>query len=419
MPEEVDPATWDMKSLADWGNTNFNAGVKGSDLRKMKRREVADTLQEAADRTIDAADLAPLDQFIVQHYGEKELAKWATNKFGGEFTAEEFVGVEDLQNAVTTVMQRARATYARREITYPVEFAMDMTAAGLGQNPQQALNQFCNWARARYELEWTPEALPSPDPNELKKLLIEEAERWDDARIAARADKAVAAATTPDELDAWFQANVGAALTDEEKARAAEDPRGVAVDKITEALRAELTQFERWVLLQIVDQAWKDHLYAIDQLKESIGLRSFSQRDPRIEFKREGARLFEEMHESVRDKVTDLIFKAKLSPQVQQRRPAPQAQPAGGGEGGAPAPAPAQRRRPVAPAQPAIAAAAAAASGTASQRADIEAAERAGTGGQPERKKRQPARAVPTVGRNEPCPCGSGKKFKQCCGKRG
>jgi len=59
-----------------------------------------------------------------------------------------------------------------------------------------------------------------------------------------------------------------------------------------------------------------------DGVVESIGLRSFSQRDPRIEFKREGARLFEEMQQSIRDKVTDLIFKAKLTPQVvPQRRP--------------------------------------------------------------------------------------------------
>jgi len=193
----------------------------------------------------------------------------------------------------------------------------------------------------------------------------------------------------------------------------------MAEAKIASVLRAELTQFERWVLLQIVDQAWKDHLYAIDQLKESIGLRSFSQRDPRIEFKREGARLFEEMKQSVRDKVTDLIFKARLTPQAPPRpRPEGRAEhpataaAAGGAAGAAPA-----RRRPVQPAQPATAAAAAAGAGTASQRRDLEAADRAGTGGA--RPKRAPRRTSPAVGRNEPCPCGSGQKYKKCCGQRG
>ena len=90
----------------------------------------------------------------------------------------------------------------------------------------------------------------------------------------------------------------------------------MAEEKVAAVLRAELTQFERWVLLQIVDQAWKDHLHSMDQVRESIGFRSFSQRDPRIEFKREAGRLFEEMKQSIREKVTDLVFKAKLTPQV-------------------------------------------------------------------------------------------------------
>jgi hypothetical protein len=134
----------------------------------------------------------------------------------------------------------------------------------------------------------------------------------------------------------------------------------------------------------------------------------------------------------IRDKVTDLVFKGRLTPQV-MRRP-PQQPPMQEGRGTAPAAPglpgapvrPGQRPAPR-PAEPAIAAAAAAvsASGTAAQRRALEEAERAGGGaegggdGQPARRpKRQPIVAKQTVGRNEPCPCGSGKKYKQCCGKR-
>jgi len=152
-------------------------------------------------------------------------------------------------------------------------------------------------------------------------------------------------------------------------------------------LRAELTQFERWVLLQIVDQAWKDHLHSMDQIRESIGFRSFSQKDPRIEFKREAGRLFEEMKQSIRDKVTDLVYKARLTPQVRPpQAPADQpGVPGGPGPGG-------PGRRPVQPAQPAIAAAAAAATGTgtATQRRDLAFAEQAGSADGP--RKRQPVR---------------------------
>ena len=233
----------------------------------------------------------------------------------------------------------------------------------------------------------------------------------------------MAAGSSPDQLDAWLMSNMNARLTPAERERAVDDPKTVMEEKIATIMRVELAQFERWVLLQILDQAWKDHLHAMDQLKESIGFRSFSQRDPRIEFKREGARLFEEMNMNIRDKVTDLIFKAKLTPQIQQR---PQAQPpAATTTTGTTQATDGQTTtvRQVQPAQPAIAAAAAAATaGTAAQRRDLEVAERAGSGGgdgeKRERRKQQPARAVATVGRNEPCPCGSGKKFKQCCGKR-
>ncbi|NQX90356.1 MAG: SEC-C domain-containing protein, partial [Halioglobus sp.] len=194
-----------------------------------------------------------------------------------------------------------------------------------------------------------------------------------------------------------------------------------AEERIKSLHRAEVTQFERWVLLQILDQAWKDHLYAVDQLRESIGLRSFSQRDPRIEFKREGARLFEEMQASIRDKVTDLIFKAKLTPQQPppQGRAAEGAAPEPPGRAGA-MPMPARQATPP-PAQSAVAAAAAAASaGTEQQRRDMAAADQAGTSSTSAktRSRRQPAKASMTVGRNEPCPCDSGKKYKHCCGKR-
>ncbi|HRQ76780.1 MAG TPA: preprotein translocase subunit SecA [Phycisphaerales bacterium] len=421
MPEDMDQSEWDLKSMADWANANFKAKVKVSDLQDTPRKEVFSRIERAAERLIDEADLSPLDQYLVPHYGERELARWAQNKFGGEVDYNDFVVPahdSPKEKATAKLMERARAAYAEREITYPIDFAIEMTGAAMQQNAQQALAQFCAWVKARYELDWNPNALPSVNPAELRKLLIEAARTWDESKIAERAERAVAQGSSPEKLEEWMRTNAGALFSEEERERLIDDPQTVVEEKLAEVLRAELTQFERWVLLQIVDQAWKDHLYAVDQLKESIGLRAFSQKDPRIEFKREGARLFEEMNESIRDKVTDLIFKAKLTVQPQQRPAGPPASgvaTAGPDAPGAPAPAP------VRPAQSAIAAAAAMASaGTAAQRRDLEAAERATAGGDAEaiKRKPQPAKAAATVGRNEPCPCGSGKKYKQCHGKK-
>ena len=172
-------------------------------------------------------------------------------------------------------MAEARRAYARREITYPIDFAIDMTSAMLQQDPQRALEQFCTWVKSKYELDWHPQMLPSSDPMELKRLLLAEAEKWDEAQICERAERAVAAGSSPDQLDEWFQKHASARLTAEERTRAEDDPQSVAEEKIAAVLRAELTQFERWVLLQIVDQTWKDHLHSMDQIRESIGFRSF------------------------------------------------------------------------------------------------------------------------------------------------
>jgi len=138
------------------------------------------------------------------------------------------------------------------------------------------------------------------------------------------------------------------------------DKRRVLIGKIRQMLRTELTQLERFVLLQILDTAWKDHLYAMDQLRDSVRLRAYSEKDPRIEYKREGARAYEMMQQTVRDRVTDLIFRARLTPEVRLRN-VYEAQEAQHAE-----------------APSALAAAAAAERGTAQQQADMEAADRAG-----------------------------------------
>jgi preprotein translocase subunit SecA len=84
--------------------------------------------------------------------------------------------------------------------------------------------------------------------------------------------------------------------------------------RIESIVRSELLQFERTVVLKTADEAWRNHLYAMDQLRDSISYRAFSQNDPRIEFKREGSRMFTGMLEDVRGQVTEYVFKARLSP---------------------------------------------------------------------------------------------------------
>src|SRR6185436_7327899 len=95
--------------------------------------------------------------------------------------------------------------------------------------------------------------------------------------------------------------------------------RDLLLSRGRQFLRKELTDLEQFVLIQIFDQSWKDHLYAMDMLKSGIGLHAFAEKDPRILYKKEGFRYFEEMMAGIRDKVTDLIFRARVVGQAEAR----------------------------------------------------------------------------------------------------
>jgi len=146
--------------------------------------------------------------------------------------------------------------------------------------------------------------------------------------------------------------------------------------------------FERDILLRILDTQWKDHLHSMDGLREGIGLRGYAQKDPKVEFQREGYALFAETEQRIDERALELIFKFVL-PQPRPTAAASSVSEAEG-EGGRAA-------------QPAASGAAPTA---------IERGPGASSG------RRAPGRGGRSgkVGRNEPCPCGSGKKYKKCCG---
>jgi preprotein translocase subunit SecA len=134
-------------------------------------------------------------------------------------------------------------------------------------------------------------------------------------------------------------------------------------------------ELEKMVLLQMMDQAWKNHLYDLDHLKKSIGLRAYGQKDPLVEYQRESFGLFEIMLGRVREQTVEYLFRVQAP-----RRPPPPprvdiARP--DNPDGKPGKGPAKDK------------------GVSSAVA---------------------ARSIERIGRNDPCPCGSGKKYKRCCG---
>jgi preprotein translocase subunit SecA len=176
-----------------------------------------------------------------------------------------------------------------------------------------------------------------------------------------------------------------------------------------------LRRVERDVMLQIVDTQWKDHLYSLDHLKEGIGLRGYGQRDPLVEYKKESFALFQDMKGRIEEDIVRYLF--RLKPVLTEEaspiaRPAPRRA------------APLTMNHPQAEPAPAFAAAGAAASaGQARSAGQPRAASPFGgsaprparTGGDDVVKTVR--REEPKVGRNDPCPCGSGKKYKKCHGQ--
>jgi len=228
----------------------------------------------------------------------------------------------------------------------------------------------------------------------------------------------------------WFKktfgADVDAAIADAvtekdaDPTPAIEAAAGVHAARKAELGDEEMAEIEQYVLLNTIDGKWKDHLHAIDALKAGIGLRGYAQKDPKNEYKAEAFELFERLFESIEEEVASLVLRVRFSEGDEEERedsvygaaanagsaPAAQQQAAAGAApasgGGA---ATATKAPPARPAKPAVPA-----------RAAFDRARRSG--------EVAPAKPSPAadprfadVGRNDPCPCGSGKKFKKCHGQ--
>jgi len=197
-----------------------------------------------------------------------------------------------------------------------------------------------------------------------------------------------------------------------------------AVEAVTKRYEEKEKQFsselmrwlERRIILDVVDSQWKDHLLSLDHLKEGIGLRGYGQKDPLVEFKKEAFVLFEDMMTRIDNETIRYLFhiqmqQAEKHPDEMQLRPESQRGPAPRGGG----------------AQAAVASAAARASASELQRLP-EVARQIERRQQRQQKDLQyqtgptqaeapkPVRVGAKVGRNDPCPCGSGKKYKKCHG---
>lgn len=389
---------WNWIALAKWANRYFNLNLQDRDLQKVGREDLQNHLLEFGRTLIGKWDVSPLDTFVADDFEIRSLCGWAHHHFTLDVAPDELTGkevpyVEDYLN------EKVRALYDDKEVAFPVKVGLNSFLTGDGSAGEKYNREkLCRWANTRFNRDFRPEDFASMSTEEIEKLLLDTSRDF----LLGKVDKQMVqekllellpdsenanARVTPDQAKAladWADREIKWQVDQSKLTEMRpEEARSQFVQGIDRVYRPELRQTERSVLLEIVDTEWKDHLHHMDQVKQGIGLVGYAQKDPKTEYKKEGRRAFTEMWERIDEKVTQATFRIEqespafvgslwkitaseqdVAPPIED--PTENMQTSGSEDGGAINPI---------------------------------------------------VNDQPKVGRNDPCPCGSGKKFKKCHGK--
>jgi preprotein translocase subunit SecA len=409
LPESEDQADWNWGALATFANVRWKTSLRDRDLKKVGRDNLVPFLIEKANEAIEKKDLSEGARFLERDFAVQEACAWVEHKFGLKLKLDE---VQDLDAPAfkDRVRRMAMKAYDEREIEYPVMAAFAhfgrTDSSGQRRIDRDAL---ARWAAERFHMNLTDEDFKSKQREEIYALLIEQSRvlqrqaeeavaevkrrlsempaAYDGERRGALAGGGNGKLTS---LADWLRRTVSYQRAVEELAKLdGEKLEQELITAVDDHYRPEIRRMERTLLLQLLDMAWKDHLLAMDHLRSSVSLRGYAQVDPKVEYKREGMSLFDNMWISVGERVTDLIFRME---QLDE------------GFVGSTWKESEARHDEVGPGY-----------GVADQQQQaIENSESDADA------KIEPIRNTqPRVGRNEPCPCGSGKKYKHCHGRPG
>jgi preprotein translocase subunit SecA len=404
LPEDAEESEWNWEALAKMANTRWRLSLRDRDLKKTGRDGVGEFLIEKAREALDKVDLSEGQRFLEPDFGVRSACNWTQYKFGVPLPIEEVQGLE-IDAFKALVRRKAEQVYAEKETEYPVLAGLyHFTTRDATGQKRYDRERLVTWARERFHVELDLEDLRNKQRDEIRAMLIDhsrECQRQADQaleEVQQQVTQVFATEHEPGEtvgratggngaltsLTAWLEQKLNCHLPAEELAELDRDglERRLAT-AVEDRYRPEMRRMERALLLHFLDSAWKDHLLAMDHLRHSVGLRGYAQVDPKVEYKREGMRTFELMWSSVGERVSELIFRVE---QLDE-----------GFVGSTWVESEAVHEAPSAT--------------TSDMAEDVPAA-----GGADGDRKPEPIRnRAPQVGRNDPCPCGSGKKYKNCC----
>ncbi len=363
-------------------------------LKQIGKDNLSDFLREKGDKAISEIDLTEGRPFLEGDWGLRSLCDWARLKFQIKATPEELAGKGD-DDVEKLIRERVTELYRQKEVAFPVMASMvrfmadrPQAAAGGQRYDREGLHR---WAVTRFPQaagKLSEEDFRTQSRARLLETLLEVSReafpKTGQEAIDDKLDEALHGTTVSEEEDArelaeWAKAELGlevrqADLTGVSPAQA----RQLLWNAYDARYRPEMRRMERSLLLNQLDMSWKNHLYSMDHLRSGIGLVGYAQVDPKTEYKREGMKEFRTMWEGVEDKVTEAVFRVEETEAFAEA---------------------------VWMAGTAV--------HEAAPRAAAEQQQRTNSG-QGERKVEPIRNRREKVGRNDPCPCGSGKKYKAC-----
>jgi preprotein translocase subunit SecA len=394
---EEDPKEWKWQELTRRINVRYGLKTTDRELRQVGRDELPNFLHDQCVQSIQQVDLKDGAKYLQGDWAIRSIADWVKQKFLLKVAPQELEGLTGSE-IKSSLHEKVMAQYRQKEIEFPVTVAMAnymaerVTQPGAQKYDRAGLmawahlrfpqaagklteSDFRTQARSRlYELllEASKETYPEQGHDAIDAKLAEafEGTRYSEAEDAA-------------ELSNWARETLKLEV-------AAESLTGVSRDQARQVLwnafdqryRPEMHSMERSLYLNQLDNAWKKHLLTMDHLRSTVGLAGYAQEDPKIVYKREGMKEFENMKDVLEDRVTDTIFRMEEEEGFQES----------------------------------MWMIGAATKESFSSRNLAPEGEQMSTNAAQSDKKKEPIRnRGEKVGRNDPCPCGSGKKYKNCC----
>ena len=390
-----DSKEWNWQALSHQANTRWGMSTNDRQLKQMGKDSVPDFLREkGSEKSISAIDLSEGKPFLEQDWGLRSLCDWARLKFQIKVAPEELADKDEAE-VEKILLERVMELYRQKEIAFPVMAAM---VSHMADRPQQAAGGqrydregLYRWALNRYPQaasKLSEEDFRTQSRARLLEILLEESRetfpKVGQEAIDAKLEEAMHGTSVSEPEDAkelaeWARTELGVEVSEEMLTGVSENrARQILWSAFDARYRPEMRRMERSLLLNQLDLSWKNHLYSMDHLRSGIGLVGYAQEDPKTAYKREGMKEFRTMWEGVEDKVSEAVFRMEETEAFAEA---------------------------VWMAGTAV--------HEAAPRAIVDQQVRTNSG-QTDKKVEPIRNRGEKVGRNDPCPCGSGKKYKAC-----